>query len=197
MKNFYKSLMLSLCCWLMISIPAIAQVEPNKEIYSQPVAFGPIDTSKGAATAQVLAEYLIAADGASEYHLDISWAVQQACFWGGPIEIWLYRNDVQIFYYNYGHTGLGAGWTHGYFDNVGPGKSYTYKLVGHYTGAWGCDYWTTWTDVGSTKPLIPRVQRLVHHQIGELQPAHILMVDIPRHGWNNSEQPYLLLDLKI
>jgi len=155
MKNIYKFLLISLFFLLMISIPAVAQDEKKSEVYSQPAAFGPIDTSKGAAAAQVLAEYLIAADGASEYRLDISWAVTQACFWGGPIEVWLYRNDVQIFYYNYGHTGLGYGWTHGYYDYVGPGKSYTYKLVGHYTGAWGCDYWSTWTDVGYTKPVQP------------------------------------------
>ncbi|MBI5476577.1 MAG: carboxypeptidase-like regulatory domain-containing protein [Ignavibacteriales bacterium] len=166
MINVVKFLCLSLYLCLLISISAIAQDKQITEVYSPPVAFGPIDTSQEKSASGVLAEYLVAADGASEYRLDISWAVQQACFWGGPIEVWLYRNDVQIFYYNYGHTGLGYGWTHGYYDYVGPGKSYTYKLVGHYTGAWGCDYWSTWTDVGSTKPIQPPVSISVTNPTG-------------------------------
>jgi hypothetical protein len=163
MENFTKFFYLLCFSLVIISNLAMAQVEPQKEIHPQPVALSPIDTTQLTITK---AEGMAAADNVSEYRLDINWEVYQRCFWGGPVSVKLYRNDVEIFSYDYGHTALNAGWSHGYYDYVGPGKSYTYKLVGHYTGAWGCDYWSTWTDVGSTKPIQPPVSVSITNPTG-------------------------------
>ncbi len=151
MKNIYKFLFLSLCCWLIISMPVAAQENIKTEVYSDPVTFGQIDTSK-AKTANVLADYFYATDAASEQLIDIYWQITQTCFWGSSINIWLYENDNQIFTYNYSWQPWLVYWTHHVWVYREPGKTYTYKLVIQRPT---CGDNPTWTDQGSTKPLQP------------------------------------------
>jgi concanavalin A-like lectin/glucanase superfamily protein/Big-like domain-containing protein len=153
MKTSALILTIALSSIFLFTLPAAAQDESKINTAAEPVMVGPND-SKGSQPMGVTGEYFNAANGASEKYVYLSWGVHQQCLFGTYLAITLYRNDAVIFSYTYAKTSYGNGWDHGYYDYVGPAKSYTYKLVRHCTGTLCNEYWRP-TRTGSTLPVQP------------------------------------------
>lgn len=155
MKTLLGSTAFSMVLSLLLSASAFPQELNKQQTDIPPVAVSAADTGLGAQAAD-LGESFSASDGSSEYIVNCQWTVYQQCLVGTYLSITLYRDNVAIFSHTYAPTGYGTGWSHGYADYVGPGKSHTYKLERHTTGTW-CDDWWRPTDAGSTKALQPPV----------------------------------------
>ncbi len=110
----------------------------------------PFDTTNTNIPAD-LGESFTATNGTHENYVSLKWTIYQQCVFGtNNIGITLYRDNVQIFSFTYTPTTLGRGYSHGYTDVIGPGKSHTYKLVRRTWGFLCNDYWSP-TAAGSTK----------------------------------------------
>ena len=154
MKTVVRLFSLAVVCSLFLSAWVLPQDLSRPELSVQTVKVGPIDTILAART-KGLGESFSASDLTSEYIVDVSWTVYQQCLFGNYMAVTLYRNDVSIYSYTYPGTGWGYGWSTTFHDAVGPGKSYTYKLVRYTTDYGLCnDTWAP-TDAGSTKQLQP------------------------------------------
>jgi hypothetical protein len=114
----------------------------------------PLDTTK-TPEIQGLGESFTASDAANEYYVNLNWTIYQQCLFGSHMSIKLYRDNVLIYSYTYPAVTFGLGYTHGYTDVVGPGKSHTYKLDRFCSDGFLCNVHWAPTNAGSTQQLRP------------------------------------------
>ncbi len=152
MKKITISFILIICFLLVIAFPLPAQDKiPEGEVTS--TSLGPIDTSNTELAG--LLETFTASQNTSERTITITWDVYQQCLFGSHLSVKLYRNNVLIYSNTYPATTFGLGWRTTFYDHVGPGKSYTYKLDRFSSDGFLCNSHWTPTYTGSTKPVQP------------------------------------------
>jgi len=151
MKTITIRIMFSTFCLVLFISLSAAQDELSSTATAL-INAAPLDTTK-TPYIEGLGESFTASDATSEAYVSLDWTVYQQCLLGtSNMSVTLYRDDEVIFSYTYPPTTFGYGYTHGYTDYIGPGKSHTYKLDRYCWGALCSLHWAP-TNPGSTKPL--------------------------------------------
>ena len=153
MKTWPSAIILSAVCLLALSAQAISQDLNQAGRTTEPVQVMRPDTIPQGSG---VGESFSASDDASEEYVTCYWTVYQQCVFGNQLSIKLYRGSTLIYEYDYTPTGYGSGWSHQFSDYIGPGQSYTYKLVRSSTGTLCNETWSP-TDAGSTTPVKPPI----------------------------------------